>query len=155
MKKILLTLLFATNCHANNQLQEELNAKQSQLSLLVEQIMQKEELLAKMSEKMRQYLTLFADQKKKQLNSNVSDDELHAICQSEASNFVTMAYDMKHNRSELLFDETLGGESARLFKFYLISYDYEYYLLQKLITKWAYLSDEVLSIEYQIEKLKE
>jgi hypothetical protein len=157
MKIQLLALLFTASCCANNnnQLQEELSAKQEQLSLLTEQIMKKDKLLAKISKKIKQHLISFKEKQKQQLADGLSDDDIYAICRAEASDFINKAYDVKYKQIDLLFDETLGGESARLFKFYLINCDYEYCFLQRLIAQWAALSDEILSIQRQLIESKD
>lgn len=155
MKILLLSLLFTVNCFANCHLQEELSAKQEELSLLTEKIMHKDKLIAKISKKIQQHILSFKEKKAQQLTDNMSDDDVYAICRSETYDFINKVYDVNYKQIDLLFDEALGGESALLFKFYLINCDYEYCLLQKLMKQWAQLSDEILSIKRQLIKSKD
>ena len=143
MKKILLTLLFATNCHANNQLQEELNAKQAQLSLLTEQIMQKEEKLSLILEKIQDAIAVLKRNKKEFLKNAISDNEIADMYMSNIGRFLEELNDIHNKKSRLIFDSDILKEATAITKFYIIIYTQENIKLETLIKKWADLSDEI------------
>lgn len=148
MKKLLLTLLFTASCCANtnNPIQTELDAKQAQLSLLSEQIIQKEEELGFILKKIQNAIDVLKINRKEILQ-NISNDEIEDMYVNDIRRFFEKFNDINNKKSQLIFDSDILKDAKPVTKFYIIIYMQENSKLEELIKKWAALCDEVSDLK--------
>lgn len=149
MKKLLLTLLFTASCyaHTNNPIQTELEAKQTQLNLLSEQIMKKEEELGSILKKIQDSFYWLKKKRQSKLKQAISDDEMDLIVMNDLEKFLATFNDVNNKKEQVLFDKNIFNELNVVTRFYIVIYMQENSKLEELIKKWAILCDEINALK--------
>lgn len=163
--------LLITSTHANEttlskqELLDRVAIKEGQLSILGKKIIDQEELLLLMKERMYDFAKQFEKtQKQKMLaensNQEIAQDNLDQAYLAEATFFLKSFFDTNNKKEPLIinspfFKDLPNTKHSSMLRFYLAKCAYDNLKLDKLLIEWESLSDELIKLYNQLDTIKE